>query len=86
MFMTGKYTVNIGLQDSVLQATEPRGLSLDEDLLPARLAAVGYRTIGVSIAELPNERVNAKRRPRGGGALGPPAPRARSHFTRVSLL
>jgi hypothetical protein len=45
---SGKYTTNIGLQDSVIHSTEPRGLSLDEDILPQRLAAVGYRTLGVS--------------------------------------
>jgi arylsulfatase I/J len=46
-FLTGKYTTSIGLQDSVIHATEPRGLSLDEDILPQRLAAAGYRTMGV---------------------------------------
>jgi arylsulfatase A-like enzyme len=46
-FLTGKYTTSIGLQDSVIHATEPRGLSLDEDILPQRLSAAGYQTMGV---------------------------------------
>lgn len=45
--MTGKYTTNMGLQDSVIHATEPRGLSLDHALLSERLRGAGYRTLGV---------------------------------------
>jgi len=61
-FLTGKYPTSLGLQDSVIQATEPRGLNLDEDLLPERLAAVGYRTLGVKSLLM---HVQAMKAPRG---------------------
>jgi len=46
-FMTGKYTTNLGLQDSVIHATEPRSLALDHTLLSEKLSSAGYRTLGV---------------------------------------
>jgi len=41
--LTGKYTIHIGLQDSVIHATEPRGLDLQYTLLPKKLASKGYK-------------------------------------------
>jgi arylsulfatase A-like enzyme len=46
-FLTGRYPTSIGLQDSVIHATEPRGVSLDFDLLPSKLNEAGYNTMGV---------------------------------------
>jgi arylsulfatase I/J len=46
-FLTGRYPTSIGLQDAVIHATEPRGLSLDFDLLPSKLNKAGYNTMGV---------------------------------------
>mmetsp|Transcript_13209 Transcript_13209/g.19766 ORF Transcript_13209/g.19766 Transcript_13209/m.19766 type:complete len:693 (-) Transcript_13209:3728-5806(-) len=47
MMMTGRYNIRNGMQDSVLHSTEPRGLPLDEKLLPGKLRDVGYATAGV---------------------------------------
>lgn len=40
--LTGKYTVNIGMQHGVVMATQPWGLPLSEKLLPSYFAEIGY--------------------------------------------
>ncbi|KAG4069818.1 hypothetical protein HA402_006833 [Bradysia odoriphaga] len=40
--MTGKYPIHTGMQHTVLYAAEPRGLSLDEKILPEYLKDLGY--------------------------------------------
>lgn len=42
--MTGRYNYKTGMQDSVIRSTEPRGLPLDEDILPQKLLEAGYQT------------------------------------------
>ena len=42
--MTGVYNFRTGMQDSVIHATEPRGVSLDYDLLSTKLQNNGYTT------------------------------------------
>lgn len=42
-FMTGKYPIHIGMQHTVLYAAEPRGLPLNEKLLPQYLRDLGYK-------------------------------------------
>ncbi|XP_014290854.1 arylsulfatase B [Halyomorpha halys] len=42
--MTGKYPIHTGMQHSVLYGSEPRGLPLEEKLLPQYLKELGYRT------------------------------------------
>jgi hypothetical protein len=44
MLMTGRYTIRYGLQDSVIHATEPRGVPLSESFLSEKLQKVGYST------------------------------------------
>jgi arylsulfatase I/J len=46
-FMTGKYNYRIGMQDSVVHSTEPRGVPLTEEFLSDRLRAAGYSTAAV---------------------------------------
>ncbi|KAF7418651.1 hypothetical protein HZH68_001304 [Vespula germanica] len=45
--MTGKYPIRLGLQHSVLLHAEPRGLPLNETLLPQYLKKAGYVTHAV---------------------------------------
>lgn len=45
--MTGRYPASLGLQDSVIHSTEPRGLDLDQTLLPEKLGELGYRSIAL---------------------------------------
>ncbi|XP_037070399.1 arylsulfatase B-like isoform X2 [Pollicipes pollicipes] len=40
--MTGKYPIHTGMQEHVILAAEPYGLSLQETLMPQRLNALGY--------------------------------------------
>ncbi|XP_003702313.2 arylsulfatase B [Megachile rotundata] len=42
--MTGKYPIHTGMQHGVLKCAEPRGLPLQEKLLPEYLKELGYRT------------------------------------------
>lgn len=42
--MTGRYNYKVGMQDSVIRSTEPRGLPLEEVLLPEKLLDAGYQT------------------------------------------
>ncbi|XP_014485072.1 PREDICTED: arylsulfatase J [Dinoponera quadriceps] len=42
--MTGKYPIHTGMQHNVLKGAEPRGLPLDEKLLPEYLRDLGYST------------------------------------------
>ncbi|XP_023245172.1 arylsulfatase I isoform X2 [Copidosoma floridanum] len=42
--MTGKYPIHTGMQHGVLKGAEPRGLPLQEKLLPQYLQELGYRT------------------------------------------
>jgi hypothetical protein len=45
MLLTGRYTMRYGFQDSVLHATEPRGVPLTETFLGQKLQSVGYTTV-----------------------------------------
>ena len=42
--MTGRLGIRTGMQDSVIHATEPRGVPLDEVFLSEKLQQAGYRT------------------------------------------
>ena len=42
--MTGRLGIRTGMQDSVIHATEPRGVPLDEVFLGEKLRRAGYRT------------------------------------------
>nr|XP_050849642.1 arylsulfatase B [Vespula vulgaris] len=42
--MTGKYPIHIGMQHGVLKGAEPRGLPLNEKILPEYLQDLGYST------------------------------------------
>ena len=42
--MTGRLGIRTGMQDSVIHATEPRGVPLDEVFLGEKLQSAGYRT------------------------------------------
>jgi len=44
MLMTGRYAMRFGFQDSVIHATEPRGVPLSETFLSEKLQKVGYTT------------------------------------------
>lgn len=45
--MTGRYSYRIGMQDSVLHTTEPRGVPLSETFVGEKLQAAGYTTAAV---------------------------------------
>ena len=45
--MTGRYAYRIGMQDSVVHSTEPRGVPLSETFIGEKLQAAGYRTAAV---------------------------------------
>ncbi|XP_031549548.1 arylsulfatase I-like [Actinia tenebrosa] len=45
--MTGKYPIHTGMQHSVIEASQPYGLGLNETLLPQYLKKLGYATHGV---------------------------------------
>lgn len=42
--MTGRYNYKVGMQDSVIRSTEPRGVPLENTLLPEKLFDAGYQT------------------------------------------
>lgn len=42
--LTGMYPMRLGLQDSVVHSTEPRGVPLDKVLLSERMKTTGYKT------------------------------------------
>lgn len=44
--LTGRYPARLGLQDSVIHSTEPRGVPAAEVLLPSKLRDAGYQTLG----------------------------------------
>jgi arylsulfatase I/J len=46
-FITGKYNIRLGMQDSVIHATEPRGLPLDEETIANKISAKGYQTAAI---------------------------------------
>mmetsp|Transcript_38754 Transcript_38754/g.89302 ORF Transcript_38754/g.89302 Transcript_38754/m.89302 type:complete len:662 (+) Transcript_38754:70-2055(+) len=46
-FMTGRYNIRNGMQDSVLHSTEPRGVPLNEEFLSTKLQTSGYRTVAI---------------------------------------
>lgn len=46
-FLTGKYPIHMGMQHSVILESEPRGLDLQEILLPQRLKDNGYSTYAI---------------------------------------
>lgn len=62
--MTGRYNYRVGMQDSVIRSTEPRGVPLENTLLPEKLLGAGYQTAMVGkwhlgfhmSAYTPNER------------------------------
>mmetsp|Transcript_74201 Transcript_74201/g.211767 ORF Transcript_74201/g.211767 Transcript_74201/m.211767 type:complete len:679 (+) Transcript_74201:101-2137(+) len=43
--LTGRYPARLGLQDSVIHSTEPRGVPLEEVMLPQKLSEAGYKTV-----------------------------------------
>lgn len=45
--MTGRYSYRMGMQDSVLHSTEPRGVPLTETFMGEKLQAAGYGTAAV---------------------------------------
>lgn len=45
--MTGRYSYRMGMQDSVLHSTEPRGVPLTETFVGEKLQSVGYGTAAV---------------------------------------
>lgn len=45
--MTGRYAYRIGMQDSVVHSTEPRGVPLTETFIGEKLQAAGYQTAAV---------------------------------------
>lgn len=45
--MTGRYSYRIGMQDSVVHSTEPRGVPLGETFVGEKLQAAGYTTAAV---------------------------------------
>lgn len=47
MLLTGQHITALGMQDSVIQGTEPRGVPLDAELLPQMLQKRNYRTYAV---------------------------------------
>lgn len=46
-FMTGRYNIRNGMQDSVLHSTEPRGVPLTEKFLSTKLQDSGYKTVAI---------------------------------------
>ena len=42
--MTGRYTIRYGFQKGVLRPNQPRGIPLDEKLLPEAMKDCGYKT------------------------------------------
>lgn len=48
MLLTGRHSIHTGLQDSVIHGTEPRGVALDEVMLPSLLAdRHNYKTVAI---------------------------------------
>jgi arylsulfatase A-like enzyme len=46
-FMTGMYNIRIGMQDSVIHATEPRGVPLTATFLSDKMMNAGYQTAAI---------------------------------------
>jgi arylsulfatase A-like enzyme len=46
-FMTGMYNIRIGMQDSVIHATEPRGVPLTAEFLSDKMVDAGYQTAAI---------------------------------------
>ena len=44
-FMSGRYNLRVGMQDSVIHSTEPRGVPLTEKFLSTKLQDAGYATV-----------------------------------------
>ncbi|CAN0197140.1 unnamed protein product [Laminaria digitata] len=42
--MTGRYKYKVGMQDFLIRSTEPRGVPLENTLLPEKMLEAGYQT------------------------------------------